>query len=285
MGKIRMVLPKGRLIKKVVALLNDAGLALEVNDRHYLPDVSDPHLSIKIMKPQNIAQLVEVGSHDVGFTGYDWIMETGADVVTLLDLQFDPVSIVAAVSESSGEASLRRRRIVVASEYQNLTLTFLNQAGYDNHYFIRTFGATEVFPPDDADMIVDNVSSGRTLRAHHLKILKRILSSSTRFIANRGAMADPSRRKKIEDWVTVFRGILDARERVMLEMNVSRERLDELVRACPCMRAPTVAPLSGRAGYAVKIAVRREETKELIPRLKEMGASDILEYELRKVVL
>lgn len=284
MKTIKMVLPKGRLYKRVATLLNDAGLGVEANDRRYVPRVEDPEVEAKIMKPQNIAQLVEVGSHDVGFTGYDWMVETGADVQTLLDLRFDPVEIVAAMPDGKSEKSLRQRRIVVASEYQNISLNYLGGAGY-NYYFIRTFGATEVFPPEDADMIIDNISSGRTLKEHHLKVVDRIMTSSTRLIVNKNTMNDPRKREKIEGWLTLFKGVLDARGRVMLEMNVPGERLDAVVKACPCMRAPTVSSLSNGAGYAVKIAVKSREAAELIPQLKRMGATDILEYEFRKVVV
>jgi ATP phosphoribosyltransferase len=279
-----MVLPKGRLYNRVAALLNDAGIVVEANDRLYIPSVEDPEVEAKIMKPQNIAQLVEVGSHDVGFTGYDWMVETAADVETLLDLRFDPVEIVAAVPDGRDEGSLRQERIVVASEYQNIALNYLNGSGYD-FYFIRTFGATEVFPPEDADMIIDNISSGRTLREHHLKVVGHIMTSSTRLIANKAAMDDRWKRTKIEGWLTLFQGVLNARGRVMLEMNVPEERFEAVVKICPCMRAPTVSSLSNGAGYSIKIAVERAEAAKLIPRLKRMGATDILEYEFRKVVV
>jgi ATP phosphoribosyltransferase len=279
-----MVIPKGRLFKNVVNLLNDAGLGIEVNDRQYVPRVEDPEVEAKIMKPQNIAQLVEVGSHDIGFTGYDWITETSADVKTVMDLQFDPVEVVAAVPYGFNRKNLFNKRIVVASEYENITLNYLHEKKY-NFYFIRTFGATEVFPPDDADMIIDNISTGRTLEENHLKIMDRIMTSSTRFIVNRKAFKDPWKRKKIDQWVTLFQGVLDARERVMLEMNVPTDKLNAIVRECPCMRAPTVSPLYNDEGFAVKIAIRRWESIKLIPKLKAMGASDILEYEFRKVVI
>ncbi len=281
---IKMVIPKGRLFKNVVNLLNDAGLRIENNERQYVPRVQDPEVEAKIMKPQNIAQLVEVGSHDVGFTGYDWITETSADVDTVMDLQLDPVEIVAAVPDDLHRKDLFNRRIVVASEYENITLNYLNKQKYE-YYFIRTFGATEVFPPDDADMIIDNISTGRTLEENHLKIMDKILASSTRFIVNKKALKDPWKRKKVDQWVTLFQGVLDARERVMLEMNVPTDKLNAIVRECPCMRAPTVSPLYNGDGFAIKIAIKRWESVKLIPKLKAMGASDILEYEFRKVVI
>lgn len=284
MRQLKIVIPKGRLNKKIVYLLNDIGLGMEIDERRYIPYVNAPGIKAKIMKPQNIPQLVEIGSHDMGFTGYDWIKETDADIVELLDLGFDPVTIVAAVPGSLSKEELFSREIVVASEYPVLAQAYLKQQGYD-YYLIRTFGATEVFPPDDADMIIDNMSSGFTLDEHKLKVIDRLITSSTRVIANKQALADPVKKQKIDELVMLMQAVLDARERVMIEMNIPKKILEGIVKKLPCMRAPTVAPLYNGDGYAVKIAVKKSESIRLIPRLKAMGATDILEYDIRKVVI
>lgn len=284
MGKLSIVIPKGRIYANVIDLMKDAGIHLKVNERMYRPIVGDKELEIKIMKPQNIPTLVELGSHDAGFTGYDWILETGADVIEIMDLHFDHVKIVAAVPEALLNENLHERRIVVASEYEKITKSFLKKERH-NYVYLRTYGATEVFPPDDADMIVDNTSTGRTLKEHNLCVIAVLMESSTRFIANRESLNDPQKRGKIEEMKTLFRAVLDARDRVMLEMNVPKNKSEEIIRILPCMRSPTVAPLYGDQGYAVKAAVKRVETAKLIPLLKKLGATDILEYELRKVVV
>jgi len=282
--KLKIVIPKGRIHEGVVRLLNDAGFGIETDDRVYRPRVGDLEVEVKIMKPQNIPQLVELGSHDVGFTGMDWIAESGADLAEIADLKLDPVSIVAAVPEALLHEDLHKRRIVVASEYQSLARAFLERERYD-FVLLRTYGATEVFPPEDADMIVDNVSTGRTLAEHDLRIIATLMDSSTRFIANRKALLDPWKSEKIARLKMLLTAVIDARGRVMLEMNISGEKLEEIVKILPCMRSPTVAPLYGEQGYAVKIAVKREEVPALIPLLKKMGATDILEFELRKVLI
>ncbi|MGQ9560137.1 MAG: ATP phosphoribosyltransferase [Candidatus Oleimicrobiaceae bacterium] len=284
MRQVKMVIPKGRIHNGVVQLLSDAGFVLRENDRHYVPTVNDPELQVKIMKPQNIAQLVELGSHDCGFTGRDWIVETGAEVEELLDLQLDPVNIVAAVPVQVDTAALRKRRLVVASEYERISRRFLAEQAYD-FILLRTYGATEAFPPEDADMIIDNTATGQTLREHGLRIVATIMESSTRFIANRQAMRDGRKREKIQELMMLFTAVLNARDRVMLEMNVPAEHLEAVVRMLPCMRAPTVSQLYGEQGYAVKAAVRRAEIIHLIPALKKMGATDILECELKKVII
>ncbi len=284
MNKLTVVIPKGRIYKNVFHLLNEAGIRIDVDERMYRPIVNNPEIEIKIMKPQNIPKLLELGSHDIGFTGLDWIVESGASVHELMDLRFDPVKLVAAIPEKLDEAVLLRRRIIVASEYENIPREFLDKRGF-NYVFLRTYGATEVFPPDDADMIIDNTSTGRTLTEHQLKIVANIMDSSTRFVANKHSLADPWKHEKISQLVMLFQSILDARERVMLEMNIPSDRMEEIVQGLPCMRSPTVAPLHGSQGYAVKIAIKKQQAVDIIPQLKKMGATDILEYEIRKVVV
>lgn len=284
MKKLRIVIPKGRIFENVVQLLNESGIRISHNQRAYRPVVNDPHIEVKIMKPQNIPKLLELGRHDIGFTGLDWVYETSADVTELLDLGFDPVRIVAAIPTHLSLATLRKNRMVVASEYEKITRDFLDEQGFD-YVYVRTYGATEVFPPDDADMIVDNTSTGQTLLAHDLKIIAEVMASSTRFIANNQAMEDPWKCEKISEILMLFRAILDARGRVMLEMNVAPENLEAIIRILPCMRAPTVSPLYREQGFAVKAAVKKQEATKLIPRLKKMGATDILEYEFKKVVV
>ena len=284
MSGVRLVIPKGRMLDGVVGLLDDAGKTVVANARHYVPSIADPEIEAKIMKPQNVAPLVERGSYDIGFTGRDWVEETGAGVVELLDLGLDHVKVVAAVPENVDESLLFRRRLVVATEYEAIARRFLGERGAD-YLLLRTHGASEAFPPEDADMIVDNTASGRTLKEHRLKIVAVILESSTRFIANPAALENPGKREKIEELVMLFSAVLNARERVMLEMNVPEDKLEAIVPLLPCMRSPTVSPLYGEAGFAVKAAVKREAAARLIPLLKKMGATDILEYSFRKVVI
>ncbi|MFH1437557.1 MAG: ATP phosphoribosyltransferase [Pseudomonadota bacterium] len=284
MKKLKVVVPKGRIQDGVVRLMAEAGFGMEIDRRVYTPRTDDPDLEVKIMKPQNIPQLVELGSHDAGFTGHDWLVETGADVVEILDLGLDPVKIVAAMPEKMCGKTPEKDKLVVASEYRGISEKYLAGKGY-GYVLLRTYGATEVFPPDDADMIVDNISTGRTLKEHGLAIVDTILESSTRFIANKEAMQDAAKAEKIGTMKMLFQSVLDARQRVMLEMNIPEDKLEALVAMLPCMKSPTVAPLYGQKGFAVKAAVKRIEVAGLIPRLKKLGASDILEYSFRKVVI
>ncbi len=283
MDKLSVLIPKGRIYENVAKLFSEAGISMSLAERTYRPSIGVDWLEGKVMKPQNVGQLLEIGSHDVGFTGADWIKETDSDVAEVMDLGFDRVRIVAAVPNALDDKALRGKKIVVATEYVAIAEEWLKKSGYD-YTIVRTYGATEVFPPDDADMIIDNTSTGRTLIENGLRIVDTLLESSTRFVASKHALSDPEKKRRIDELVMLFKAVLDGRDRVMLEMNVVKAKFGDLVAGIPAMRSPTVAPLYGDDGYAVKIAVKRGEVPELIPALKKLGATDIVEYDLRKVV-
>lgn len=283
MEKLKLLLPKGRIYSNVISLLDGVGIKVDLPERAYRPNVNQDDIEAKVMKPQNIGKLLELGSHDVGFTGRDWIEETGADVEEIMDLGFDKVRIVAAVPNAIDDAQLKSRRVIVATEYEQIARRWLDKQKID-HIVVRTYGATEVFPPDDADMIIDNTSTGRTLQENGLRIVDTILTSSTRMFASKAALADASKKQKIYELKMLFEAVLNARGKVMLEMNCAKDKFDALVKGLPSMRSPTVSPLYGENGYAIKIAVNKADVPNLLPKLQSLGATDILEYELRKVV-
>jgi ATP phosphoribosyltransferase len=235
------------------------------------------------MKAQNIPQLIENNRHHCGFAGLDWVEEHQSDVEVLLPLGFNPVQIVAAIPEDSEWDQWRRRHLVVATEYVALTRRFLEKQGC-SFTMLRSYGATEVFPPEDADLVVDNTATGQTLKENHLKIVDTLMTSETVFLAGKQALADPDLGPRIHNLVLVFRSILEASKRVLLEMNCPIECLDTLVAALPAMKAPSVSRLFGQEGFAVKAAVPKRDVPALIPRLKQAGATDILELAMRKVV-
>lgn len=284
MTTLSLALPKGRIQERTQALLADAGLRVLTDGRSYRPRVSDPSVEAKYLKPQNIPKLVELGAHDCGFTGYDWLIETGAEVVEMLDTGLDPVTLVAAAPEGLGSrlGSLGRP-VVVASEFENLTRRFVEERGWP-YLFIRTFGATEVFPPEDADLVLDLTATGATLRENRLEIVAEVLRSSTRFVASRRALEDHGKRERIEALAMMLRAVLDARARVLVEVNVTAERLDAVVAVLPAMKSPTIQPLSGGQGYAVKAAVPRADLPRVVVALRAAGATDLIAYALEQVI-
>lgn len=283
-AELRLGIPKGRMFEGVLSLLAGAGIEVSAPERGYRPGVSLPGVEAKILKPQNIVEMLHAGTRDAGFAGADWRAELDANIVEVLDTGLDPVRIVAAAPRSILDAgSLPVRRLTVASEFERLTVAWIGSRGLDAR-FIRSYGATEVFPPEDADCIVDVAASGATLRANDLAVVDEIMRSSTRLYASRAAWEDPVRRGRVEDLALVLRAVLDARRRVMLELNVPPDRLDAVCAALPCMRCPTISPLHAGGGFAVKAAVPTRELALLIPRLKSRGGTDIVITQLSQVV-
>jgi len=286
---LRLALPKGRMQEGVFALLADAGIPVRVGSRGYRPQVllAGAAIDAKILKPQNVVEMLDAGSRDVGFAGADWVRELGAEVIDVLDTGLDEVRLVAAAPAGLlVDGRPPRHPLVIASEYENITRSWIGAQGYEAR-FVRSYGATEAFPPEDADCIVDIAASGDTLRAQNLIVFDELMRSSTRLYASKRAMEDRSpggAREGIERLVMLLRSVLEARQRVMLELNVSGASLESVVAALPCMREPTIATLHADAGYAVKAAVPRRDLPVLIPELKSRGGTDIVVTQLSQII-
>jgi len=281
---LRLALPKGRMQASVEILLADAGLALKASDRSYRPGLSLAGFETKLLKPQNIVEMLALGTRDLGFAGADWVRELGADPVEVLDTGLDPVEIVAAAPRAllvAGE--LPRRPLVIASEYVALARAWAEERELEATV-VRSFGATEVFPPEDADLIVDNSASGATLRANELEVVARLLTSSTRLYASRRAWNEPLLRARIERFALLLESVLAARKRVMLELNVPAARLEAICALLPSLREPTISVLHGEAGYAVRAAIPRAELARLVPELKAAGGTDLVVSTLSQIV-
>ena len=273
---LRLALPKGRMQEGISKLLLDAGIRLTAGSRTYRPKISLPNFEVKILKPQSIIEMLHLGSRDIGFAGADWVKELQADVVELLDTGLDPVRIVAAApKEIVSGGKITKGNIVVASEYDRLTKEWILAKNL-KATFVHSYGATEVFPPEDADCIVDNTASGATLEANNLVIFDELLCSSTRLYANPKILKDAARREQVENLALVLRSVLDARQRVMLEVNVAADNLEKVISVLPAMREPTVSQLHHQAGYSIKAAVPRKDLPVLIPLIKASGGTDII---------
>ncbi len=281
---LHLAIPKGRIQSGVIDLLGAAGLELRSGPRGYRPVPSVSGYEVKLLKPQTIVEMLAAGSRDVGFTGADWVAETSADLVELFDTGLDPVQLVIAAPESVLEnGRLPQRPLVVASEYPNLTKRWIAQRGLDAT-FVRSYGATEVFPPEDADVIADITATGETLAANGLVIVEEILRSSTRLYASALAMDSPDKKIAIEALVLGVQSVIEARTRAMVELNVTEDELELVIEILPCMREPTIAYLHGGAALSVKAAVPKNELSRLIPALKERGATDIVVTQLEQIV-
>lgn len=281
---IELGLPKGHIQENVFELLRDANIDISHRHRNYRPTFDMDGVSAKILKPQSVAKMVAAGSRDAGFTGADWVEELEADVVEILDTEMDPVRlVVAAPEEMVTDGELPDGPLTVASEYVRLSERWLDEAGIEGAV-VQSYGATEVFPPEDADVIVDVAQTGRTLEANDLEIVDVIMESTTRMYANPEALKDEAKQTIIERLRLLLQSVLDGRKRVMLEVNVAEDKLDDVVNALPAMRKPTVSPLHNGDGYAVKAAVPKETVTEIVPDIKAAGGTDIVVTDFSQIV-
>jgi len=289
---LRLVLPKGSLEKATLELFEAADLKVRRDSAvDYRARIADPRIDeVRILRPQEIPSYVAEGLFDLGITGRDWVEETASEVVSLGELRYskateNPVRIVVAVPADSPVSSVEElpAGLKVSTEYPELTRRFFAARGIEADIRL-SYGATEAKVPDIVDCIVDITETGRALRAAGLKIIDTILVSYTELIANRGSYEDPDRRHAMHQIRTLLEGVLEARGKVLVKMNVPGDRLADVIGLLPAMKAPTVNELYDGAGYAIETVVAKSSINVLIPAVRDAGATDIIELPISKIV-
>ena len=291
MGKtLKLGLPKGSLQESTLKLFKKAGYNISIDDsRSYYPVFDDEEIEALLIRAQEMARYVDDGVLDAGLTGKDWILEQGADVREVAELNYTKgglrtVRWVIAVPNGSKIKTvkdLNGKRI--ATELVGFTNKYLKSKGVRAEVDF-SWGATEVKPPSLADAIVELTETGSSLRANNLRVIETILLSSTRFIANKRAWKDTWKRQKMENIVLLLRGALAAEEKVGLKMNVPEKSLKRIMSLLSSMHSPTISELSDKGWFALEVMINEKIVRELIPKLKTAGAEGIIEYPLNKVI-
>ena len=288
---LKIVLPKGSLEKATFDLFDAADLTVvRSSSVEYKASVEDPRIDeVRILRPQEIARYVEEGLFDLGITGRDWIEETSSDVVSLGELRYSkatsqPVRVIVAVADNSSAQTVADLGdgVRVTTEYPEMTKRYFEERGVKADIRL-SYGASEAKIPDIADCVVDITETGRALRAAGLRIIDTMLTSYTELIANKAAYADPQKRHAMEQIMTLLTGTLEAREKVLLKLNVSEENMSTVLALLPSAKSPTVASLAS-GGFAVETVVMKRGINTLIPDLIDAGASDLLEIPIAKII-
>ena len=286
---IRLGLPKGSLQDATGELFRRAGYKITFSSRSYFPSIDDDEIECMLLRAQEMARYVADGILDAGLTGYDWVVETGADVHEVAELVFSKVSrrpvrwVLCVPNDSPVQKVEDLQGARIATEAVGMTQRYLAKHGVTANVEF-SWGATEVKPPVLADAIVEVTETGSSLRANNLRIVDEVLQSTTRFIANRQAYEDPKKKQKIDDLALMLRGAIAADGKVGLMMNVPRDRVTDILEMLPALDNPTVSNLADDSWVDVITVLDETVVRRIIPRLKEAGARGIVEYPLNKVI-
>ncbi len=289
MSRLTLGIPKGSLQESTIALFAKAGYQVYVRGRSYAPYIDDPEIGCLMFRAQEIARYVERGVLDVGLTGKDWVQENEADVREVEDLVYSKatnqayrwVLAVPDDSEIRSPKDLAGKRI--ATELVQVTRRYLERHGVEAEVEY-SWGATEVKAPLLVDAVVEGTETGSSLKANRLRIVDTVAESTTKLIANHDAWTDSWKRSKIENLAMLLKGALQAGEKVGLKMNLPRCSVERITRKLPALHTPSITNQTDPDWVALEVVIDEKIVRDLIPELKEAGATGIIEYPLNKVI-
>jgi ATP phosphoribosyltransferase len=316
MPKIKFAIPKGSLQEGTLNLLRQAGYSVAAGKRSYRPSINDPEIELKILRPQEIPTMLSQGAHDIGISGIDWVLETSADVVNLLDLEYGYVRIVLAVPEDWTDIKnlgdlikkqqAQNKPLRIFTEYLSTSSKYIqaNKVYRDNYgdsapeiitpwykagtnskvKIILSFGATEAKPPEDADAIIDVIETGTTLTANNLKIIDTVSESNAYLLGNKEILQDSWIKEKVKDIMVLLKGVVEARKKLHIFMNVKNENIPVLLEQLPALKRPTISPLAGVEGWsALNTIIPKGLFLKLVPKLRNYAQGIVVE-ECRQIL-
>lgn len=314
MSKVKFAIPKGSLEEATFKILEKSWTKVNRKGRTYRVFLDDPQIIVKMLRPQEIPNLVSEGLYDVGITGEDWIGETKANVESILDLEYGKIKLVIAIpdkykfknlDEMISEYAKKKKILRISSEYLTTASKFIKQLkSYKKFYgskdpqiitpwirlgtnkniqIILSFGATEAKPPDDVDAIMDVTETGTTLKQNQLKIVDKVLESNAYLVANKNSLKDNSKREKIFDIVTLMRGAVHGRKYLHIYLNVEEKNLKKLLKEIPSLKRPTVSPLSEKGWFGVNTVIQKSDFHKLVPKLRKI-AQGLVVHEPRQIL-
>ena len=314
MPTVKFAIPKGSIEEATFKILEQAWQSISGRGRTYRVKLSDPEIEVKVLRPQEIPTYVQEGFYDVGITGKDWVREAKADITTLLDLEYGKVKQVIAVPETFAvedltglieEFAAKKKPLRISSEYLTTTSAhFKSNQAYQKHFGIQdpmiitpwlrvgenknvqiflSFGATEAKPPEDVDAIFDITETGTTLGQNNLKIIDTVMESSAVVVANRSALKNTKKREKIADMIALLRGVVEARKKLHIFVNVKKENLDHLLKNMPALKKPTISELSEQGWYGVNTIIDKDEFIKLVPMMRKI-AQGLVVMEPRQIL-
>jgi ATP phosphoribosyltransferase len=285
---LKLGIPAGSLLKATIGLFDKAGFRISDSKRSYLPRIDDEQIRLIMLRAQEMGRYVADGVIDAGITGYDWIMENNCDVVDICQLAYSKATsnpakwVLAVPSESQVKSAKDLDGGIVATELVNVTKKYF--ADQDVNVKVEfSWGATEV-KARLVDAIVELTETGTSLRANDLRIIDTVITSTTRFIANKQAWEDKFKREKVENISILLNAAIEARSKVGLKMNIKKGNLESILKILPAEKSPTISSLADVDFVAIEVIIDDKIERTLVPALKRAGASGIITYPLNKVL-
>lgn len=285
---LKLGIPKGSLQKATFDLFERAGFNVSDYERSYFPRIDDEEIQLILLRAQEMSRYVEDGVLDAGFTGHDWIVENNSDVHEVCELCYSKATsrptnwVLAVPNESNISRPEDLAGGIIATELVNATKKYFADKNIDVKVEF-SWGATEV-KARLVEGIVELTETGSSLRANNLKVIDTIMTSTTRFIANKKAWDDEFKRQKIDNIAILLNAAIDAKTTVGMKMNVKKSDLEKVLKILPAEKSPTVSTLADSEYVAVEIIVADGIERKLMPELKRAGASGIFTYPLNKVI-
>ncbi len=314
MSQIKFAIPKGSLEDATFNILEKSWTKVSRKSRTYRISLDDPMIKVKMVRPQEIPNLVSEGLYDVGITGNDWVAETKSDVESILDLEYGKIKLVFAIPENFHFKNLdamitayaKKKKILrISSEYLTTATKYIKQCkaykklygskdpmivtpwlriGKNNNIQIHlSFGATEAKPPEDVDAIMDVTETGTTLKQNQLKLIDKVLESTAHLIVNKKSLKDKAKREKIFDIVTLLRGAVLGKKHLHIYLNVKEKNLQKLLKDIPSLKKPTISPLSEKGWYGVNTVILKSDYHKLVPKLRKI-AQGLVVHEPRQIL-
>jgi ATP phosphoribosyltransferase len=285
---LRIALPnKGRLSEDARELFTDAGLEIRAAGPRALTASLGGEFQALFVRAQDIPEFVADGAADAGVTGFDLIQESGRQVEELADLEFGRCRLAIAAREDSGVRTLSdiKSGVRVATVFPRITARFF-QAQQLSAEVVPMSGAAEIAPHIGiADVIVDLVSTGSTLRVNGLIEIATVLESTCRLITNQTTRNNPERSRALDELVAALGSVLAARGKRYVMANVPRNRLEEVQRIVPGLNGPTVIDImNGGDHVAVHSVVPAATIYRTIADLKALGAQGILVTRIERLM-
>jgi len=286
---LKLGIPKGSLEEATVNLFAKAGYRIKISSRSYFPSIDDDEIECMLIRAQEIARYVADGVLDAGLTGKDWVQENRVEVEEIADLVYSkassrPVRWVLAVPNDSPIKSvkdLQGKRI--ATEVVSMTEDYLKKHGVTASVEF-SWGATEVKPPKLADAIVEVTETGNSLKANNLRIVETLMESNTKFIMNKDSFKDEWKKNKVDRLVLMLKGAMAANQKVGMLMNVPKKSIDAVMKILPPEVKPTIANLTDENWVDLTVILEEKLVREIVPDLKKVGAEDIVEFPLNKII-